>query len=36
MIEYLYKITCGKFSVSDLSNEEIIYVMANEKLCAYR
>lgn len=32
MNEYLYEITCGKFSVSDLSDEKIIYVVANEKL----
>ena len=36
MNEYLYEITCGKFSVSYLSDEEIIYVVTNEKLRAYR
>ena len=36
MNEYLYEITCGKFSVSYLSDEEINYVIADEKLHANR
>ena len=36
MSEYLYEIACGIFSVSDLSDEEIVYVVADEKLHANR
>lgn len=36
MNEYLYEITCDEFSVSDLSDEEIIYVVVSEKLHANR
>lgn len=32
MNEYLYEITCGNFAVTDLSDEEIIYITANEKM----
>ncbi len=36
MNEYLYEIICDESVTTNLSDEEIIYVMANEKLCAYR
>lgn len=36
MNEYLYETACDEYATTDLSDEEIIYVMANEKLCAYR
>ena len=36
MNEYLYEIACGKYFVSDLSDEEIVYVVADEKLHANR
>lgn len=32
MNEYLYEMGCDDFVTSDLSDEEIIYVTANEKL----
>jgi len=32
MNEYLYEIAYGKFTITDLSDEEIIYVVANEEL----
>lgn len=32
MNEYLYEISCDDFCTGDLSDEEIIYVTANEKL----
>ena len=36
MNEYLYEIACGNFSVSDLSDEEINYIVAEEKLHSNR
>lgn len=30
--EYLYEITCNEYATTDLSDEKIIYVVANEKL----
>lgn len=32
MNEHLYEITCGNFAVTDLPDEEIMCVTANEKL----
>ena len=32
MNEYLYEISCDDFCAGDLSDEEIMYVTANEKL----
>ncbi len=32
MNEYLYEIACDGFVTTDLTDEEIMYVMANEKL----
>lgn len=32
MNEYLYEITCDEFVTTDLSDEEIIYIVTNEKL----
>ena len=36
MNEYLYENGVGKFTNTDLSEEKIIYVVANEKLHANR
>ena len=32
MNDYLYEITCDEYVTTDLSDEKIIYVVANEKL----
>ena len=36
MNEYLYEITCDESVTTDLSDEEIVYVVAEEKLHANR
>ena len=36
MNEYLYEIACGGFATPDLSDEEINYMVADEKLHANR